>query len=178
MATSLPVGDAPHDAASAFPPLDSTYFPSQLLWLAISFATLYFLMARIALPRVRTILADRQQKIADDLDSASASKAKADAAASAYEQSLVLARSNAQNLVRTAHETAAAESERRRQALEAELNLRLAGVEAQIAETKRTAMTNVAGIAREATTAIVEHLTGKPADPTAVDRAINFSSSQ
>jgi F-type H+-transporting ATPase subunit b len=179
MATSLPVGsDAAHDAASSFPPFDSAYFPSQLLWLAISFATLYYLMSRVALPRVQWILSARQQKIAADLDNASASKAKAEAAASAYESSLAKARANAQDMVRAAHENAAAEAARRRQALEAELNERLAGVEAQIAETKRGAMANVAGIAREAASAIVVQLTGTVADPKALDLAVDTAARQ
>jgi len=178
MATSLPAANEAHEAVSSFPPFDSIYFPSQLFWLAVSFATLYYLMSRIALPRVQGILAARQQTIGADLNSASAFKAKADAAASAYESSLVKARSNAQDMVRAAHESAAAETERKRKALETELNDRLAGVEAQIAETKRSAMANVAGIAREAASAIIVQLTGKPADPKALERAVNTTASQ
>ncbi len=37
---------------------------------------------------------------------------------------------------------------------------------------KTRAMSNVEGIAREASAAIVEHLTGKAADPQALDAAI------
>jgi F-type H+-transporting ATPase subunit b len=179
MATSLPAGsEAAHEAASSFPPFDSVYFPSQLLWLAISFAILYYLMSRVALPRVQSILSARQQKISADLDSASAANAKAEAAASAYESSLVKARAHAQDMVRAAHQSAAAETERKRKALEAELNDRLAGVEAQIAETKRSAMANVAGIAREAAAAIIERLTGSAADPKTLDQAISRAASQ
>jgi F-type H+-transporting ATPase subunit b len=179
MATTPPAGtEAAHDAASVFPPFDSTFFPSQLLWLVISFGALYWLMSRIALPRVKSILTARQQKISTDLDAASADQAKANDAAAAYEQSLATARSNAQDLVRVAHETIAAETETKRQALEVELNRKLASIEAQIAETKRTAMANVAGIARDAAIAIVERLIGKPADPQAVERAVTSVRSQ
>jgi F-type H+-transporting ATPase subunit b len=179
MATSLPVaGEAAHEAASSFPPFDSIYFPSQLLWLAVSFATLYYLMSRIALPRVQSILAARQQTISADLDRASAFKAEADVAASAYESSLAKARSNAQDMVRAAHESAAAETERKRKALETELNDRLAGVEAQIAEAKRSALANVAGIAREVASAIIVQLTGTPADPKALERAVKTTARQ
>ena len=33
---------------SAFPPFQKEHFPSQLLWLAVSFALLYVLMSKIA----------------------------------------------------------------------------------------------------------------------------------
>ena len=39
---------------NVFPPFDATTFASQLLWLAITFAVLYYLMARVARPaRIR-----------------------------------------------------------------------------------------------------------------------------
>ena len=38
-----------------FPPFESEHFPSQLVWLAISFIVLYLLMSRLGLPRVDAI---------------------------------------------------------------------------------------------------------------------------
>src|SRR6516162_3240548 len=50
-----------------FPPFDSQTFPSQLFWLAIAFIALYLLMARIALPRIGSILEARCRRVEDDL---------------------------------------------------------------------------------------------------------------
>jgi F-type H+-transporting ATPase subunit b len=164
--------EATHDAAGAFPPFDSTYFASQLLWLAISFGLLYWLMSRVALPRIQGILADRQATIARDLDEASQLQAKADAAAANYEQSLANAKAKAQDLARATHETLAAQADQKRRALENDLQNKLSAAEAQITATKVKAMTNVAGIARQATASIVEKILGKPADQGLVDKAV------
>jgi F-type H+-transporting ATPase subunit b len=164
--------EAAHDAAGAFPPFDSTYFPSQLLWLAISFGALYWLMSRIALPRIESILADRQAAIARDLDEASQLQAKADAAAANYEQALADAKEKAQNLARATHETLAAQADEKRRTLESDLQAKLAAAEAQISTTKTKAMTNVADIARAATASIVEKILGRPADRDVVDKAV------
>ena len=56
---------AEHDV---FPPFDSSTFPSQLLWFALTFALLYYLMSKVALPRIAGILEDRRDRIASDLD--------------------------------------------------------------------------------------------------------------
>ena len=62
--TEAPAGHA------KFPPFDSEQFPSQLVWLAISFVLLYVLMSRIALPRIGDIMAARSKVISDDLAAA------------------------------------------------------------------------------------------------------------
>jgi len=52
------------------PQLDPAVFAPQLIWLAISFAVLYFLMAKVALPRIGNALDARQEKIDDNLTAA------------------------------------------------------------------------------------------------------------
>ncbi len=69
------------------------------------------------------------------------------------------------------HARLAAETSGKRQTLEADLNARLAAAEAQITEMKTKAMSNVGRIARDAAAAIVQHLTGRPADVNAIARA-------
>ena len=93
----------------AFPPFQAQHFPSQLLWLVVSFVLLYALMSRIALPRIASIFADRSKRIADDLAAAQGFKEQSEAAAAAYQKALAEARNRAQAI---AAETATAIVER------------------------------------------------------------------
>ncbi len=52
---------------------------SQVVWLVISFAILYVVMWKAALPRVADVLQERQERIDDDLERAE--KLKSEAAA-------------------------------------------------------------------------------------------------
>src|SRR5579863_10361696 len=88
----------PSEHGGGFPPFQKEHFPSQLLWLVVFFVALYLLAAKWALPRVGSILRDRQRRIAGDLDEASRMKEQADAAVAAYEKGLAEARSKAQSL--------------------------------------------------------------------------------
>jgi F-type H+-transporting ATPase subunit b len=143
-----------------FPPFDKQTFPSQLLWLTLTFVALYLLMSRIALPRIDSILERRAQRISGDLAEASRLKGLSDAAIAAYEKSLAEARARAQALLNDSRQQQAAEAEAARKALDATLNARIAEAESRIAETKSAAMVNVRGIATEAAAAIVERLIG------------------
>jgi F-type H+-transporting ATPase subunit b len=148
-------------APDAFPPFDPRTFASQLFWLALSFGSLYFLMSRIALPRIGEVIEERRDRIQRDLDEAVRLKSETDAALRAYEQSLADARGKAQGLAKETRDKLAAESETERHRVEAELNSKLADTEKRIAETKSRALASVDEIAATAATDIVSMLTGK-----------------
>src|SRR5690349_15893541 len=156
----------------AFPPFDGSTFASQLVWLAITFVALYVLMAKVGLPRVGSIIENRQKHIEGDIAEAGRLKAESDAALAAYEQALAEARARAQAIAAETRDKQAAEAEATRKRLEAELNARLVKAEETITATKKAAMTNVRGIASDAARAIVERLTGKAPTDAAVDAAV------
>ncbi|WP_343210856.1 F0F1 ATP synthase subunit B [Ancylobacter lacus] len=166
----MPSGEA-HGAG--FPPFDAHTFPSQLIWLAIAFGALYLLMSRIALPRIGTILEERHDRIADDIEEAGRLKAESEAAAQAYEQALASARGKAHSIAAETRDTLAAQSEASRKALEADLHGKLTEAEAKIAATKTAAMANVRGIAVDAAGAIVSGLIGTVPAPQAVESAVD-----
>jgi F-type H+-transporting ATPase subunit b len=133
------------------------------------------LLAKVALPRVASILEARKQRIEGDIARAAQAKAASDEAIAAYEKSLADARASAQALAAKTHQELAAQSEARRKELEAGLAAKLAGAEQQIAATKAAAMKNVSGIATEAAGSIVERLTGAAPDKAAIERAVAAS---
>jgi F-type H+-transporting ATPase subunit b len=164
-------GDATHQAG-VFPPFDVHNFLPQIIWLVIIFGLLYWLMSRIALPRVSGILEARRYRLAKDLDDAAKMQDQAKDAGAAYDKTLAEARASAQGVAQRTHDKLHAETEARRHALEAELNGKLAAAEAQINETKARAMTNVTAIAQDTASALIAHLTGRTPDGQAVAAAV------
>ena len=156
-----------------FPPFDAHTFPSQLLWLAVTFVALYLLMSRIALPRIASILEQRRQRIADDLGHAQRLKGESDAAIAAHEKALNEARSRAQALASETRARAATEAEARRKEVDAKLTMRIAEAEKTIAATRTAAMANMRGIAAEAASAIVERLIGAAPPKQDVDATVD-----
>lgn len=176
MATSTHTEVPSSHAKGTFPPFDPTTFPSQLVWLVLTFAILYALMAKVALPRLGSIIDDRQNRISGDIAEAGRLKAESEAAVAAYEKALAEARARAQVIAAETRDKQAAEAETTRKALEDQLNAKLAEAEKTIAGTKQKAMAEVRGIATDAAKTIVERLIGKaPADAavaSAVDSAL------
>jgi F-type H+-transporting ATPase subunit b len=150
----------PSEHGAGFPPFDAKTFGSQLIWLAIFFVALYVIAARLALPRVGSILAERRQRISGDLEEAQRMEESAKAANEAYEKALADARARAQAIGSETRAKLAAQSDEQRKILEAALNAKLAEADKAIAATKSAAMANIRSIAQEAAAAIVARLIG------------------
>lgn len=163
----------PPKHGGAFPPFETHTFLSQLIWLALAFGLLYYLMDKIALPRIQAILTDRSARLSADLDEAQRMKAEADTAGAAYEKSLKDAQDKARSIAQATRNALASEAEVKRKALEGELNEKLAASEATIRTRTADAMGNVRSIAGETASAIVERLTGKAPDAAMLDRALD-----
>lgn len=159
--TNTETGVAPEaDHGGTFPPFDSATFPSQILWLAITFGLFYLFLKRVALPRLSDILEHRSDRIAQDLDQAARMKEEADEAIAAYEQELAEGRAKAGQIGQDARDAAKAEADAARRAVEAELETKLAEAEAHIAAIKADALKEVGSIAEETAASIVENLVG------------------
>lgn len=141
-----------------FPPFDSSTFPSQLLWFAITFALLYYLMAKVALPRIAGILEDRRDRIASDLDLAESLKKDSEAALEAYEKALADARGRAGSIAEAARDGARQASDAKRAAVEEKLGEKIQAAEKRIGEIKSKALADVGEIAVDATEALVSSL--------------------
>ncbi|MFD0916002.1 F0F1 ATP synthase subunit B [Pseudahrensia aquimaris] len=157
--TNTEVGQA--DASQQqFPPLQTETYPSQLLWLALTFGLFYYLMAKVALPRISSILEVRSDRIAQDLDEANRLKEESNAAHAAYEQELAEAKSKAHAIAQDARDSAKSEVETTRAGVEAEMAARVAEAEKRISATKAKAMGEVGKIAEDTTAALLSEIMG------------------
>ena len=145
---------------TAFPPFDPSGFGGQLIWLAITFAALYLLMSRVALPQIGSILETRRTRIEGDLQEAERLRKETEKAAAAYEAALAEARRNAQAIAEETRASIKQDIDNRRADVEAALNARVAEAEARIAATKTEALGNVTEIAADTAQALVARIAG------------------
>ncbi|MEL6504025.1 MAG: F0F1 ATP synthase subunit B [Pseudomonadota bacterium] len=169
--TNTEVGVDP-SAKAPFPPFVTETYPSQLLWLAITFGLFYVLMSKVALPRISGILETRSGRIAQDLEEANRLKEESDAAIAAYEQDLADARKNAHGIAQEARDAAKAELDAKRADVEASMVERVAEAEKRIAAIKGEAMGEVGAIAEDTTQAILDQLMGGKVTKADVTKAV------
>ena len=171
-ATTTATGHGDGSQAKVFSPLDPSTFVPQLVWLALTFGLLYLLVKRLIMPRVGGVIEDRRQRIERDLQTAENVKVETEQALAAYEQALGEARARAAAMGREMHDRLAAEIDKERAKVDAEIARRLADAEARIDQSKARAMAGVGEIAGDTAGAIVARLIGKEVSKDEVRRAL------
>lgn len=155
------------------PQLDFGDYAPQLIWLALTFIAMYLLMARVALPRIATVLEERRDRIANDLAQAEQLRRETDQAIAAYEKALADAKAKANAIAQETRDRLNEELERERKQVEAQIQEKLDKAEAEIARTKQEALSHVEEIARDTTAALVEQLLGEKVAQDSLDKAVS-----
>jgi len=159
------------------PQLDPSTFAPQLVWLAISFAALYYLMSKLALPRVAEVLEARQERISNDLDKANALKDETSSVIAAYEKAVADARAQAQGVMGETSAAMEETSKARQGQFMADLNDRVKAAEGRIQAAREAAMGNVRQVASEIAQDVVAKVAGLKAAKTKADEAVQASTS-
>lgn len=162
---------AAQSQSSGMPQLDFSTFPNQIFWLVVALVVIYLVLSRIALPRISSILAERQNTISGDVAAAEDYKAKAREAEAAYEKALADARSQAQKIVAEMQAELKKQIDAATANADADITARAAASETKIAEIRSNALVTVEAVAKDTAAEIVAALGGK-ADAAALADAV------
>ncbi len=159
-------------ASGGLPQLHQPDFAPQLFWLAVTFVLLYWIMSKIALPRIGEVIEERKDRIQRDLAAAERLKGDTDKALQAYEKALADARGSASAIARQTRDSLNAEVDKERKSIEDQLAKKLADAEASIGATKTKALSSVKDIAGDTVVSIVGALSNVNVTKDEVDRAL------
>ena len=142
------------------PQMEFADYVPQIVWLVITFATLYFLMAKLALPRITDILETRQRRLDHDLELTETLRDDATAALAEYESAIAAARGESELILAEAHESIHSEARQQLDDLNARLEGEIAESEARIGNIMTQAMGELAVAASDAARTATERLIG------------------
>lgn len=154
------------------PQLDVSTFSNQIFWLIVTLVVLYFIMSRVALPRVAAVLADRRGTITSDIAAAEEYKLKAQQAEEAYNKALADARAEAGRIVDAAKAEMQAELDVQLAKADAEIAAKTAESERRIREIRESAMDMVSDVSKDVTSDIL-NVFGANADARSVTAAVD-----
>lgn len=157
--------------AIGLPQLCPDWMGNQIFWLIVSLVVIFFVLSRIALPRIAAILAERQGSITNDLAAAEDLKVKASEAEAAYDKALANARNDAQAIVAQTKADIKADLDAAMAHADAEIAAKTAEGEKAIGEIRAGALKAVKEVAKGTAREIVTAM-GGTADAKTVDAAV------
>lgn len=158
-------------SAPGMPQLDFSNWGNQIFWLLVTLVVIYFVLSRIALPRIAAVLAERQGTITNDIAKAEELKAKAVEAEEAYNKALADARAEAQRIAAETKAAMQADLDAATAKADAEIAGKLAESEKAIAEIRANAVASVEAVAKDTAAELITALGGE-ADAKDVDAAV------
>ena len=148
---------------------------AQVVWMALIFAALYYVLARYALPQVATVLDERSGRINADLNSARLAKLQADTAVSELQEATRRASTEAQAAIASSMAQAKAEAAEQARVANERLDAQLHEAEQRIAAAHGAAMGALRDVATETARVVVSRLTGHEPDPALVNGAVDHA---
>ncbi|MDP1913614.1 hypothetical protein [Brevundimonas sp.] len=160
------------EGGGGLPQFEFQHWFGQIVYLIILFALLYWLMAKVFVPRLRGVIDQRAATISDAVSAARQVQAEAAGQAEAAKAEVEAARASSRSTAAAAKARVTEAANARAAEEEAVVNARIAEAETAIGKTRDAAMTNVASIASDTAAAIVERLTGKAPTPAEASAAV------
>lgn len=154
------------------PQLDTHTYATQIFWLAVTFVVLYAIMSKVALPRIAEVLEERQERIADDIETAERLRSEAAAVQAEYEKALADARGKAQELFRETSDVLAREQAEAEAETAKKLARKTKTAETRIDKQRAEALESLRAVASETAAAATAKLIGVQPSADAVDRAV------
>lgn len=166
--------DAEHaaEASVGMPQLDFSTFPNQIFWLVVSIIVLYFIVAKVALPRIGSVIEDRHNAVANDIEQAADFKRKAEDAEAAYNAALTEARAQAMAIAGEAKAEIKADVDAAIAKADAEIAAKSAESSVRIDEIRASALKSIEEVAGVAATDIVAAIMPSATDDKALKAAI------
>ena len=147
-------------------------FWSQLFWLLLVFGIIYFAIGRGMVPKIQSVVDDRDKKISDDLAAAQKARDDAEKVEAAYRERIEASRADAMKLAAEAKQDAAREVEKRLAVIDAEISKRTDEAQARIRVAADKARKELEPVAAEAASQLVTKLTGKSVDAAEAQSAV------
>ena len=159
-------------AEAGMPQLDPTYWASQAFWLILIFTLLYFALSKLFIPKIKSGIDNRENKIKDDLDEAQKLKEIAEKKLEDYEKSIIIGKKEAQKILFENKNKLNADIQNKKKIFEKEIDLEIKNTEKEIEKFKENSLKNISSISEEITSSVVEAISGEPINQSSVKAAV------
>ena len=159
-------------AEAGMPQLDPTYWASQAFWLILIFSILYISIAKFYLPKIKSNLDDRENKIKDDLDDANKFKELSEIKFKEYEKILEDAKKEVIKIHIDQKNLLDKDIQSKKATIEKEIENEILKAQKEINELKRSSVSDIRFISENIASNIIENISGDKLNESSIKAAV------
>ena len=161
-----------YSAEAGMPQLDPKYWASQAFWLILVFVILYISLSKFYLPKIKSNLDNRENKIKEDLENANKFKEQSEAKLKEY--GLILDKAKKEvNKIHFDSKTALDKSiQSKKEIIEKEIEKEILKAQKEISELKKNSISSIQNISENITANIIENISGDKLNESSVKSAV------
>ena len=147
-------------AEAGMPQLDPTYWASQAFWLILVFVILYISISKFYLPKIKSNLVNRENKISKDLEDANDFKEKSDSKIKEYEIILENAKREVSKIHFESKNSLDKNIQLKKEEMEKEIEKEIFKAQKEILKLKKNSISSIQSISGNIVSNIIENISG------------------
>ena len=163
-------------AEAGMPQLDPKYWASQAFWLILVFTLLYLAISKLFIPKIKSNLEDRENKIRDDIDEANNLKDLSEKKQKEYNLVIENAKKEVQKILNENKSKLNTEIENKKKIIEKEIEEEIQKAQIEIKNLKKNSINDIGKISEELAQKIIEEISGDKLNESSIKAAISETS--
>ena len=161
-----------YSAEAGMPQLDPKYWASQAFWLILVFVILYISLSKFYLPKIKSNLDNRENKIKEDLENANKFKEQSEAKLKEYDLILDKAKKEVNKIHFDSKTALDKDIQSKKEIIEKEIEKEILKAQKEISEFKKNSISSIQNISENITANIIENISGDKLNESSVKSAV------
>tara|TARA_B000000437_G_scaffold80193_1_gene58284 strand:+ start:119 stop:694 length:576 start_codon:yes stop_codon:yes gene_type:complete len=161
-----------YSAEAGMPQLDPKYWASQAFWLILVFVILYISLSKFYLPKIKSNLDNRENKIKEDLENANKFKEQSEAKLKEYGLILDKAKKEVNKIHFDSKTALDKDIQSKKEVIEKEIEKEILKAQKEISELKKNSISSIQNISENITAHIIENISGDKLNESSIKSAV------
>ena len=160
-------------AEAGMPQLDPEYWASQAFWLIIIFLSIYILIAKIFIPKIKSNIDMRDNKIRKDLEEAKTYKEQAEKKLEEYNKLIELAKRDVKKILSDSRQKLNEDIQIKRKEVQKKIDEETKIAEEEIKKFKNNSVKKVNSISEEITSELLKEIFGEDINKSSIKASVD-----
>ncbi len=162
-----------YSAEAGMPQLDPEYWPSQVFWLVIIFITIYTLISKIFIPKIKGSIDMREDKIRKDLEEAKTFKEQAELKLKEYNSLMEAAKLDVKKIISKSRQKLNDDMQIKREEIQKKIDGEILNAEKEIKKLKNDSSGKVSLISQDIVSNLVKDIFGEDLNKSSIEATVS-----